>query len=739
MGKKKQNKHICKLPPYEVEPVLTVQDAKQRAGWNITAFDLPKSWRKTGAGAGVLVAVIDSGCDLNHPDLKNNLVKGKNFVNPRKPPHDDNQHGCVSPTTSIHTNFCGVEQIETLYNRLPQEELLNILPDHASHIKDVRSMGLKTYSINTSTGETEIDNVEFVHKTKINQEIVEIELEGKIPLKLTPWHPVYTFSNVNHGKRKIIKKRADELQVGDKLKFPDDISEELVTEPYRIKTDEYFVCSNCGHVPNYIKSKKSQCKKCNRRKWITRFDEYLLEEDLAYIVGIVATDGHIVNKNNRYRISVTSDTPEILSATKSKIESLGFKCRTDSRPNRTDRLICDSKKLVFMLQSVGLLTEEKTYKQHLPEFVGKSPKRIIYSFLAGVIDGDGCISKSNTGNRITTVSESFAKGLTALMNSIGISCGVQHYKNVFKGVENKSLPIINCTFSKVPIELSEKLNHPVKKERSSVNNCTKTRKTRRIKSVNKVHYDGFFYDFTVKNNHTYVAEGHFVSNTHVAGIIAAEHNDIGMVGVAPKANIMPIKVLDRHGSGSLENTAKGIRWAVDNGADIICMSLGAPMKLQQVRKAVQYANSKGVPCFVAAGNAGRTKEVFYPAAYPETIAVGSIDQNFNRSNFSNTGKNLDFMAPGGSIFSTVPDDWYAVISGTSMACPFAVGVAALVLSWSRKKNNIIPLNNAEDYRKVFREHTIPIKDKNYGGKKFFQGYGIIDPRKFMEHLKEVKM
>ncbi|MHA2043386.1 MAG: S8 family peptidase [Candidatus Thorarchaeota archaeon] len=320
MGKKKQNKHVCNLPPYEVEPVLTLQDAKQRAGWNITAFDLPKAWRKTGAGAGVVVAVIDSGCDLNHPDLKNNLVKGKNFVNPKKPPHDDNKHG-----------------------------------------------------------------------------------------------------------------------------------------------------------------------------------------------------------------------------------------------------------------------------------------------------------------------------------------------------------------------------------------------------------------------------------THVSGIIAAEHNDFGMVGVAPKAHIMPIKVLDRHGSGSLENTAKGIRWAVDNGADIICMSLGAPMKLQQVRKAVQYANSKGVPCFVAAGNSGRTKEVFYPAAYPETIAIGSIDENFNRSNFSNTGKNLDFMAPGGDIFSTVPDDWYAVISGTSMACPFAVGVAALVLSFSRKNGNKITLKCAEDYRKIFREHTIPIKDKKYGGKKFFQGYGIIDPRKFMSHLKQVKM
>jgi len=222
--------------------------------------------------------------------------------------------------------------------------------------------------------------------------------------------------------------------------------------------------------------------------------------------------------------------------------------------------------------------------------------------------------------------------------------------------------------------------------------------------------------------------------THVAGIIAAEQNDIGMVGIAPKAKIMPVKVLDKNGNGTLENVAKGIRFAVENGADIICMSLGAPIKLIEVHKAIKVAAKKNVPCFVAAGNAGQTKDVYYPAAYPETIAIGSIDENFKRSNFSNTGSNLDFMAPGGKIFSTVPDDWYAILSGTSMATPFAVGVSALVLSYSRNNKIGINLNKAEDYRKLFREHTIPVKDKKYGGKKFFQGFGIIDPRKFMNHL-----
>lgn len=228
--------------------------------------------------------------------------------------------------------------------------------------------------------------------------------------------------------------------------------------------------------------------------------------------------------------------------------------------------------------------------------------------------------------------------------------------------------------------------------------------------------------------------------THVAGIIAAENNDLGMVGVAPKAKIMPVKVLDGEGNGSLLSVANGIRFAVDNGADIIAMSLGAPMKVQQVRKAIQYAAKRGVPCFVAAGNAARrgkfTKSILYPANYPETIAIGSIDSNFDRSDFSNTGANLDFLAPGGKIFSTVPDDWYAVMNGTSMACPFAVGVAALVLSYKRKKGLKVPLETIEDYRNVFRKHTIKTSNPKYAGKRFFEGFGIIDPRKFIKYLNE---
>lgn len=220
--------------------------------------------------------------------------------------------------------------------------------------------------------------------------------------------------------------------------------------------------------------------------------------------------------------------------------------------------------------------------------------------------------------------------------------------------------------------------------------------------------------------------------THVAGIIAAENNEIGMVGVAPHAKILPVKVLDSRGNGDLVTVAKGIRWAVDNGADLICMSLGSPNPVQEVRKAIQYARGRGVVCFVAAGNSGLTKRVFYPADYPETVAIGSIDENMNRSNFSNTGENLDFMCPGGRIFSTVPDNWYAVLSGTSMAAPFATGLAALLLSYARSKGKAESLGTSEGYIEEFRKHTIPISDINLKDNRFYQGFGIIEPKKLFE-------
>ncbi len=238
-------------------------------------------------------------------------------------------------------------------------------------------------------------------------------------------------------------------------------------------------------------------------------------------------------------------------------------------------------------------------------------------------------------------------------------------------------------------------------------------------------------NFVEKNKPPLDKLGH---GTHVCGIIAAENNDIGIVGVAPKAKIRPVKVLKDDGAGNLLNVVEGIKWATDMKCDFISMSLGAPKPVQQVRKAIQYAASKGVIVFCTAGNAG-TNSLFYPAAYPETIAIGAVDINLHKAKFSNFGEGLDFMAPGVDIYSTVPTNWYAKMSGTSMAQPFCCAVAALLLSYKRKFNLKIKLDTAQDYIDIFKNYTTSVTGGKYDNPQFYQGFGIIDPRKFIESFK----
>jgi subtilisin len=177
--------------------------------------------------------------------------------------------------------------------------------------------------------------------------------------------------------------------------------------------------------------------------------------------------------------------------------------------------------------------------------------------------------------------------------------------------------------------------------------------------------------------------------SHVTGIICALNNDLGIVGVAPQSKVMPVKVLDKSGSGDLETVAQGIAWAADQGVDFITMSLGSPSPVPCIEQAIKYAERKGVVTWCAAGNSGKTRQIFYPAAYPNAIGIGAIDESFNRANFSCTGPDLDFLAPGVKILSTVPTNWYAVLSGTSMANPFAVGLGCLLLSYKRKNKSAI--------------------------------------------------
>ncbi|MEG7378648.1 serine protease Isp [Bacillus subtilis] len=199
--------------------------------------------------------------------------------------------------------------------------------------------------------------------------------------------------------------------------------------------------------------------------------------------------------------------------------------------------------------------------------------------------------------------------------------------------------------------------------------------------------------------------------THVAGTIAANDSNGGIAGVAPEASLLIVKVLGgANGSGQYEWIINGINYAVEQKADIISMSLGGPNDVPELEEAVKNAVKNGVLVVCAAGNEGdgneRTEELSYPAAYNEVIAVGSVSVARELSEFSNANKEIDLVAPGENIVSTLPNKKYGKLTGTSMAAPHVSGALALIKSYEEESFQR-KLSETEVYAQLVRR-TLPL-------------------------------
>ncbi len=235
------------------------------------------------------------------------------------------------------------------------------------------------------------------------------------------------------------------------------------------------------------------------------------------------------------------------------------------------------------------------------------------------------------------------------------------------------------------------------------------------------------YDFVDDDPHANDDHGH---GTHVAGTIAqSTNNGLGVVGVAPGATIMPLRVLDGSGRGSLGAIANAIKWAADKGAHVINMSLGGPFPSSILRKACKYASSKGVLLVCAAGNSGG--RIGYPAKFPECMAVSAVQYDETITFYSSRGKEVAIAAPGGNVRvdqngDGYPDgvlqnsiyakdnakDDYMLFMGTSMAAPHVAGAAALLVSAG--------ITDAKRIEQILRSSA------DYKGDEHLYGAGLLD-------------
>ncbi|MGY4707891.1 S8 family serine peptidase [Candidatus Bipolaricaulota sp. J31] len=228
------------------------------------------------------------------------------------------------------------------------------------------------------------------------------------------------------------------------------------------------------------------------------------------------------------------------------------------------------------------------------------------------------------------------------------------------------------------------------------------------------YYGG--YDFVNGDTDPMDDNGH---GTHVAGTVAAEDNDVGVVGVAPEAHLYALKVLDADGSGYWSDLIAALDWCVQNGIQVANMSLGGTGN-EELEAACQAAYDAGVLLVAAAGNsgnpAGQGDNISDPAAYPSVIAVAAVDQDNTRASWSSTGAALELSAPGVSINSTLLGGGYGEMSGTSMASPHVAGTAALV--WAAYPG----LTNAE-LRQILIDTADDLGDAGWDPQ---YGYGLVD-------------
>jgi len=242
------------------------------------------------------------------------------------------------------------------------------------------------------------------------------------------------------------------------------------------------------------------------------------------------------------------------------------------------------------------------------------------------------------------------------------------------------------------------------------------------------------YDYVNDDSDPLDDHGH---GTHVAGIIAAVNNEEGVVGVAPEASLYGVKVLDESGRGWVSDLIAGIQWSIENGMDVVSMSLGTTSDCTSLRNICDKAYEAGMVLVAATGNNGDSDpddDVLYPARYDSVVAVAASDKNDERASWSSDGPEVELAAPGVGIYSTYKGD-YAYMSGTSMACPHVSGTVALILKTSPSAYDANG-NGVWDPCEVRNKLRDAAYDLGEAGKDNYYGYGLVNAEKATNSSKD---
>ena len=227
------------------------------------------------------------------------------------------------------------------------------------------------------------------------------------------------------------------------------------------------------------------------------------------------------------------------------------------------------------------------------------------------------------------------------------------------------------------------------------------------------------YDFVNDDPEPRDDNGH---GTEVAGVVAAEEDGFGLVGVAPRVELYAVKVLGSNARGAISDVIKGIEWAIQHGIKVVNLSLGTPEDSRALREAVRAAWEAGLVLVAAAGN--ESAGVLYPAAYPEVIAVSATTEDDQLAWSSNFGPEVDLAAPGEEVPTTYLEGRYKLATGTSFAAAHVTGVAALLIS-----------SGINDNREVRRRLEQTAED--LGLPREEQGSGLVDAARAVFGLGEV--